>query len=206
MSRETIDAAFTALLDEAPKDRLLRLMPPTPVADRAWRRWRGLAAGFAVGVALTGATWLAVARFVAPDSDDWREAVVDYMDLYTTDTFAAETPDPARQKRQLDAASAKIGATLKASDLAIDGQTFKSAQLLGYEGAPLVEIAYTDASGEPALFCILADGGETVAPRQQSRGRYSLVSWGRDGKSFLVIARAPARVAEIAGVLEGRKF
>src|SRR5208337_629518 len=40
---------------------------------------------------------------------DWRQAVVEYMELYTPDTFALANPDSAAEARQLQAVSARVG-------------------------------------------------------------------------------------------------
>src|SRR5579871_6077130 len=90
--RAAIRAAFESLLAQAPVARLKAFIPPEAPASapRPARRFslRDLAAGLAVGFALTAAAMTFLGRQTA-GRDDWREAVVDYMALYTNETFAA---------------------------------------------------------------------------------------------------------------------
>ena len=57
------------------------------------------------------------------------------------------------------------------------------------------KIAYVDATGKPVLFCIIANGGGgCFAPLRNAR-RFSLASWSRGGRGYLVIGRLPEQQA-----------
>ena len=64
---------------------------------------------------------------VAEGPETWRQAVVEYMSLYTSETFAAVPTDPAIQATNLNAVGAKIGAALTPDRVALPGLSFKLA-------------------------------------------------------------------------------
>jgi anti-sigma factor RsiW len=207
-SKASIGAAFDGLLAQAPLDRLRQAIPPeTPVRPSPRRfggfAWRDLAAGFVVGLLVAGAAaWFA---FGLPGNDNWREAVVDYMSLYTDETFAIQTPDPQTQALELSEVGKRVGADLTPENVKLPGLEFKVAFILAYDGVPLGEIAYVDPTGAPVLFCVLAKDGPDAPPRAEKQDRFSLVSWSRQGRGFLVIGGFPEeRIAGLARTLETR--
>jgi anti-sigma factor RsiW len=206
-----IGVAFEALLEQVPVARLRNAIPPETEVRRAPRRFAGmafreLAAGFVIGILAAGfAGWLAFGLQRGGEDDDWRTAVVDYMKLYTNDTFAVVSPGRPAAVFELSAVGKKVGAELTPENVTLPGLDFKVALNLTYEGAPLGEIAYVDPTGAPVLFCILDDGEADAPLRSEKRDRFSLASWSRKGRSYLVIGRIPEqRVAELAHTLVAR--
>jgi len=208
--RERLAGAFDALLAAAPVERLrAAVVAAADRAPRAPRRrlvggWLQLAAGLVIGVVIAGlASWLGF----GPGSrgDDWRHAVVEYMDLYTPDTFALANPDDAAAAKQLQAVSVRVGAELTPAAVAVPGLRFRAAFNLAYDGSALAEIAYTAADGAPVLFCAIADGAPDEPPRTVMRNGQSYVAWARGGKSYMVVARMAApQVADLARTLVSR--
>jgi len=205
----SISAAFDLMLAQAPVDRLKAGLPKdVPAPSRRW--WlqgfalRDLAAGFVAGLIVAGAAaWIVFA--LSGDEDNWRTAVVDYMKLYTNDTFAMSNPPPQIQAAQLQAVGEKVGASLTPEKVALPDLTFKLAFNLAYEGSPLGEIAYTDATGAPVLVCVIADKSATAPVRVEKREDFTLASWARDGRGYLVIGRiSEQRAQELARVLSER--
>jgi anti-sigma factor RsiW len=206
-----IAASLDALIDKAPIAHL-RAALPREDAPRAARRplggiaLRELAAGIVIGLLAAGAAaWVALSFAPHEEREDWRAAVVEYMDLYTNDTFAFDDMDPSIQAKKLSAIGDKVGTTLTPDRVAIPGLHFETAQMLSYDGAPLGEIAYVDAKGAPVLFCIIADGRADAQARSERRGDYSLTSWSHAGRGYLAIGRLPEQqIADLARTLEGR--
>ena len=127
------------------------------------------------------------------------------MELYTPDTFALLSPDSAVQAKQLQAVSAKVGVDLTPDKVAIPGLRYRTALNFSYDGAPLAQIAYTDAGGAPVLFCVIANGERDAPPRTVAREGLSYVTWSRAGRSYMFVARMPEqRVAELAQTLSAR--
>jgi anti-sigma factor RsiW len=208
-----ICAAFDALLEQAPLERLrARLLLDSgaraPSGRFAGMAFRELAAGFVLGLVAAGvAGWLAFGLPRSREDEGWRAAVVDYMKLYTNDTFAFISPDRPVETFELSAVGKKVGADLTPDNVKMPGLDFKVAFNLSYDGAPLGEIAYVDSTGAPVLFCVIANKeAEADAPlRSEKRDQFSLASWSRNGLSYLVIGRMPEqRVAEFAQTLVTR--
>ena len=197
----SIAAAFDSLLKQAPVERLRAALPPETSPARG--RWfapgfalRELAAGFVAGLIVAGAAaWIAFA--LAPgDEDDWRSAVVDYMRLYTNDTFAMPNPPPQIEAAQLQAVGERVGAQLTSEKIALPDLDFKVAFILSYEGSPLGEIAFTEPTGAPVLVCVIDAKSEDAPIRVEKRDGFTLASWSRDGRGYLVIGRIPAERAK----------
>jgi anti-sigma factor RsiW len=216
-------AAFEALLDEATVGRLeaafaahiqRRERLPTSVRNSLTMRAGGLAAAavvvvFCAGVAIGryGPTWYAGSPdSAAPAGDqdeDWRQAVAEYMTLYTADTFASE---PASQEKALAALGAKIDLSLTPERVALDNLQFKDAQIFAFRGAPLGQLAYIDPKTGPVLFCIIRDSEPDAAMKAESRGEFAVASWARSGRGYMLIGRLPVdQVAELADTL-GKRF
>ena len=207
-----IRAGFDSLLGRAPNARLRDAIPAESFPRATPQRlggiaFRELAAGIVIGLLAAGAAaWVALTHAPPRDEqEDWRSAVVEYMELYTNETFALANPDPEFQAKKLSAVSERVGATLTPENVSLPGLRFKSAHILSYEGAPLGEIAYVDSQGAPVLFCVIANGGADSPTRLERRGELSLSSWSHDGRGYLVIGRLPEeRVAALAQTLEKR--
>lgn len=210
--------AFVALLDEAPLERMKaslaeldarRMVSPRP-AFGAYAK--GLAAALAVAVFLAG---FGVGRF-APQQEpevsvanqtreDWRDAVAEYANLYTSETFAKAPADAPTQSAELQALAVKLGVDLSADRTKLDNLSFKAAFLLAYDGAPLGQLAYTGPDGAPVLFCVIADARPDAKPTNETRNGFALTSWARSGRGYMVIARRPEQqVAAIASELARR--
>ena len=192
-------AAFDLLLKEAP---LAGLKASLQTADRAspkaprgpfWRSARAIAAGLGIVVFLAG---FGLGRFAPHGArqEDWREAVAEYSSLYTRDTFANAQADEASRAAELNSLSTALGVALTPDKLKLDDLALKSAFALAYDGAPLGQFAYTDASGAPVLFCILADKRADAPPANETRQNFALTTWARDGRGYMVIEIGRAHV------------
>jgi anti-sigma factor RsiW len=203
--------AFGAVVERAPVDRLHAALLKAEAQDKARRRWgaraiRDLAAAIVIALLAAGIASWATLRIASNDErEDWKAAVVEYMDLYTNDTFALDKPDPLVAAEKLHVIGEKLGVSLTPDNIAVQGLSFKTAQILSYDGAPLAEIAYVDAEDRPVLFCIIANGGADAPIRSGKRGDFSLSSWSRAGRGYLVIGRFPEQQsAELARTLQTR--
>ena len=206
--RDRLAGALDALLAAAPVERLRAFIPaeveaPRPAPRRRPVGWLELAAGLVIGLVIAGAAaWIATG---SGERDDWRQAIVQYMELYTPDTFALADPDRTAAAGQLRAVGDRVGVALDPDKVSVSGLRYRTAFNLSYDGAPLGEIAYTDKSGAPVLFCVIADGKPDAAARAVARDGLSFVTWTRGGKSYMLLARMPKdEVAELAQPLTAR--
>ena len=204
-------ASFDALLEQAPVTRLRASLPaerPVPQPSRRFEAivLRQLAAGVVLGLLAAGAiAWAASTFGLFGGKEDWRSAVAQYTDLYTSETFSPLNPDASLQEKELSAVRARVGGNLTPETMALPGLRFTTAFMLSHGGHPLGVIAFVDPSGAPVLVCILGNGASDAPIRTERRGDLSLASWSDDGRSYLVIGRIPEeRAVALAQILEPR--
>jgi hypothetical protein len=102
-------------------------------------------------------------------------------------------------------ASGCYGVALTPQNTAVKDLRFRVAFNLAYAGAPLAEVGFTDTRGEPAAFCVIANGERTSPLRTLARDGVSYATWSKDGKGYILIGRmSEAQVAELARPLEAR--
>jgi anti-sigma factor RsiW len=205
-----VTRALDDLLKSAPFDRLRAAMPKAEASPIArWRSGRTVlpfAAGIAVGFLAAGiAAWAVLTFAPQEEREDWRTAVVEYMQLYTKETFAPDDSVLPSQERRLGAIGEKLKLRLAPETLAVPGLRFRAAQLLEYDGAPLAEIVYANPQGAPVLFCIIVDAGPNSPSQSETRRDLSLTSWSNGGRGYLVIGRLPEHeIAELARTFQSR--
>jgi anti-sigma factor RsiW len=202
--------AFAALLQHAPKPRLRasldRVAAPPIARDKNYpRRW---AAAAVFALLLFGAGFGA-ARYTArapstdvASSETWRQAIAEYMDLYTSETFGAA--EATISDREFATLGQRVGVALDKQSLSLAGLSLRGAELLQFHGAPLLQIGYVD-DATPVAFCILR-GNEIDAPLTPvSLEGFAAASWAKDGRSFMVIGKLPQdRIVALAQTLRDR--
>lgn len=202
--------AFAIMLEDAPMPRLRASLnsldaPRAALVERRPLRW---AAAAIFAVLLFGAGF-AVARFtsVAPSaevtsSESWRQAVAEYMTLYTSETFGPA--EATTSDHEFEALGQRVGVALDRERLSLLGLSLRGAELLQFQGAPLLQIGYVDAA-TPVAFCILR-GNEVDAP-VTSAGREGFIaaSWAKGGLGFMLIGKLPRdRIEALARTLQSR--
>jgi anti-sigma factor RsiW len=190
--------AFAALLEAAPiagmHARLEAALAAAPAraAPPLRQRVAAIAAAAAIvafAAGLGAGRWSAGSGDTLAEDDDWRQSVVEYMALYTSESFGkAASPKLADQVATL---SQQLGAPLDVERLQLDGLSLRVAIPLQYEGAPLGEIGYLDGA-TPVAFCILRDGQPDAALTTSSRDGFALASWAQGGRGFMLIGKVPA--------------
>jgi anti-sigma factor RsiW len=196
--------AFASLLGGLPVglDEKVRSMAAEPVAAPS-RRLFGVgvaAASFVLGAVAGG---LLMRRRGA--AEDWREAVAQYHALYGLATTAGLEPAAADVARQLAVVSEALGHPLAGIDGLAPDLAFKRAQVLEFEGAPLIQIVYENADRTPVAFC-LKRSRETARPiTDDTHKGLALASWTRRGVDELVVAKLPPeQIKTLARRFEGR--
>ena len=226
-NRGAIIDAFTTLLAQAPEAKLERMLqglpgygverPAANYRTRFFRlRSRPRLALLAAGIALFAAGVL-VDRFlpdwreaagieVASDSEDeWRQAVAQYMSLYTPETIVGISDDPSHMERELAVVGAKIGVHLPPSQVSLPGVALKRAQILQYDGKPLGQVAYLDPRDGVMALCIYADSHEDIAPTTEQRVGLNIVHWAAHGRAFMLVGRkAMPELRDLASLLSQR--
>jgi len=210
--------AFAPLLDDAPKARLEAMLDGLAETETSPRQTAALQPGrrglVAAGVALfalgvLGSRAMDLLRG-APDeeeaehADDWREAVAQYLALYTSDTLAAVTDDPAARQRELALVGDRLDLPLTLAAVQIPGVSLKNARLLRYDGRQLGQLTYLDADSGPLALCII-DGEGNEPMRTERRGGMNVAFWARGGHRFMLIGHAAmSTVSAWAGAVAGQ--
>lgn len=203
--RSPLDAAFAAMLAKAPVARLRAALAQPPRDARVSKLGGArLAASFVAAMLASAAlaSWLTSA--MNNESDNWVGAVVDYMQLYTPETFAGVSPDSAQEAAMVAKVGARLGIGATPRDLAAPGLSFKTAFVLSYDGAALGEFVFTDAAGVPYLFCALSEHADPAELRLNTRRSFAIATWGRRDERFLVIGPSPDIVRDWSRQLAGR--
>ncbi len=144
IDKSAINNAFASLLDAAPAQAV-----PAAAAPRHFARLGAVAAILlALATAFFGSK-------LAPQKS-WEMEVAHYQALYVAETLTGIQPTPQRLAQEIARANQLLGLNLSIETLSgFKGLTLRRAQVLGFEGQTLIQIAYTTANGTPIAFCIL---------------------------------------------------
>jgi len=195
-----LSAAFDALLADAPAARLAARLQEPPLAPAGRPRlWRTAAAIIAAALVFAGG--FLAAHWAQPD-ENWRQAVAEYMGLYTSETFGAAAPPSLRD--DLAAIGERLGLALDPDRLSVGGLAPRRAQMLQFEGAPLAQIGYVDGA-VPLAFCVIRDGEKDAPISLESKEGFATASWAKGGRGFMLIGDVPPhRLETLARTLQER--
>jgi anti-sigma factor RsiW len=219
--------AFEPLLAEAPRAKLADMLAGLPeyrasaVAETGqpllrhpWRRiaWPRLFA-LAAGVVLffAGAT---VDRFLpqlleavginleGESEEDWRQAVAEYISLYTPETVASTQDNTSLSERELTAVGTKLGIPLPLDRLSLPGLVLKRSQLLQYDEKPLGQVIYLDPQDGIVALCIYAESHPDTPQSSEQRAGMNVVHWSSRDRAFMLVGRmAISQLQRLANLL-----
>ncbi len=156
-------------------------LPHKPLMRRFWVP-TAVAASFAAGVLLAPL----LTPTATPGAPKWVDAVASYQALYVTQTLEKAEQDPTDTASVLAQATVDFAVTLTPA-IDIDGLEFKRAQILGWNGKPLLQMAYLDGDGTPMALCLTRVGAEDRGPRTSTSHNLAGVSWVKDGVGYYLI-------------------
>lgn len=176
--KDDIATAFDQILPSAPA--MPERLAASPSAKSA-PPFVALAAALALGAIIGfGATF----GTSSPSSPDWKVAIANYQVLYVPETLTSATGQD--QVERLETFSGRIGVPL-AEATNIDGLSFRRVQMLGFESAPLVQMAYVAPDGAPIAFCITEVDEADYAPKAENLSGLAAAHWVQDGIGYLII-------------------
>lgn len=183
---------FDDLLADAPAMPDLGPVAAAPVSANtdARPRWGQVIATFGTGLA----AGLAVALFTgfgtpepaAPAPRGWVSYVASYQALYTEATLMIDDPSAEDTAMQLAVASDAIGFDLSSLPQA-EGLTYKRAQVLGFNGKTLIQVAFLRDDGTPVALCIIPAGPDAKAVSMGAAEGLDIARWNAPGFGFLLI-------------------
>jgi anti-sigma factor RsiW len=196
LDRGALRMAFDSVLPEAPAAPYLATAAP------ANRRVPLPAAMLAAAACLCLGLFIGFTRSdtAAPSpGSDWKLAVAQYQLLYVPETLAMTREATAQNLSNLPNLSQALGRDLSAA-AQLDSLEFRRAQMLGLNGEPLIQMAYTSEGGVPFAICVTRVEGEDYAPVEGEIEGLAAAHWVRDGYGYIVIGGQDQSL--VAGVAE----
>jgi len=188
--------AFEPLLAAAPVSELQARLEALPVrekahaADRVLSRRRFLGAAAAcVGLGILfdrGMVGWRHANWVADGS--WRDAVAQYMALYTVETLSGQT----EQNDQLQHVGVQLGLALTPQSTALPGASLRRAQVLQYDADLIAQLVYLDDHYGPVALCLVRSSVAPSHPAHEVRRGLNVVYWGDGAHAYMLIGRNSA--------------
>lgn len=175
------------------------------VAPKSGWGFQKMAASIALGLI---AGWSANAYLTTPEptKPSWRMEVANYQALYVPETVAHLKIDPDALKNQFERASNAVNLDLPQDALDnVADLTLARAQVLGFFGKPLIQIAYKDAKGMPIALCIIAK--PNVAPKDSTKFEVlqgmASATWETATHQFLLIGNSEQEnIKDWSGVMQ----
>lgn len=191
--------SFATLLDEAPRGSLEDMLAAIPPRNAAEPKSFGrrsfvtaVAASVAAGIVVDRA-WIHFAESSpVMESAEWRDAVAQYMALYTAETLAGAHPGREAADAQLAVINQRLGLSLTPEMIALPGSEFKHAQILAYEDRPLAQILYLDPEGRPLALCIFASEAAEATIASERRYALDIAFWSGGRHAAMLIGHLPA--------------
>ncbi len=163
-----------------------RPLPNLPAVPVTRMRYGIVAAAAVIALMIGFGAGLSTSSMNAPG---WRDYVAAYQALYINATLAHVNQSPTRQQDELNRVSAAIGKTINVSALNVSPEVdYKRAQILGYKGQALVQLAFLTSTGHPVALCIIRSDRE--APGKivsETMEGMSSAYWSQGGYEYLLI-------------------
>lgn len=116
----------------------------------------------------------------------WKAVVASYQSLYVTDTVDIAAQAPEITADVLTGFGGSHGIDLSPAQT-VEGLEFKRAQLLGFKGKPLLQMAYLAPGGVPVALCIIRSNGDDKPMQSEVLAEMATASWVSDGVGYLLI-------------------
>jgi anti-sigma factor RsiW len=151
--------------------------------------------------------WFAASLYLRDMSAGWQQSVATYHALYVNSTLADVNQTPAAAAAELTRVSGIIGKPI-ALNAVMASQTldYKRAQVLGFEGRPLIQLAFLSKTGIPVALCIIKDGKSDNSGVKTGLLRgMATASWSKGEYDYLLIGgAAPTVISEAAALFSAR--
>jgi len=155
----------------------------TGIPKASWK-WSALAAAVAFGV---GAFLFAGQTPMA--KPNWQNQVAVYQTLYVTDTLALTVADDEELTAQLARSARAVGRELPLDVVReLEGMKLLRAQILGFESAPLIQMAYLSDDGVPVALCaIRLATPATDQPTFETLSGLPAVHWSDGSFGYMIV-------------------
>lgn len=198
LEKQEIADAFEKLLDCAPAapDLNLKEEVSASAGQLVPRHWMAAAMAACLVLGLgTGLLW------PRKELGSWQSYAAAYHALYIDQTLNGIDRTPAAVAAELSQVSKIIGKDFDLQALSQFAQfDYKRAQILGFEGEPLLQIAFLSEGGVPIALCIFRSTGfDSDEVQSAELEGMSSASWTKDGYDYLLIGgREPSTIKSAA--------
>lgn len=171
---------FSALEPERP---ILALPVAQPARSGLWAS--ACAACFAAALGLG----YLLGSAQQPALSGWADYVAAYQALYSNSTLAHVHATTAMQQAQLDRVAASVGKSISLDNLSVFPDVgFRRAQVLSFQGKPLVQLAFLTSTGDPVALCIIrAKTKPDTPPSFNQLEGLSAGRWAQNGYEYILI-------------------
>lgn len=175
----------------------LRARPEKPATGhlKSWLMPAAIGASFAAGVILTPILRPTPAPLPVAAAGGWIDTIASYQSLYVTETLAAAIPNADETNIVLANAESALGVAMMPATTVAEME-FKRAQMLGFKGKPLLQMAYLTADGTPVALCVTTVSGEDRGAKTTQSHGLTGVSWIENGIGYLLIGGSDAGAVE----------
>jgi anti-sigma factor RsiW len=177
--------------------RISELASVSANAPTSWEHSRGgsrmrLAVAFVAGAIISGALLIfqfhgGITGSMADSS--WVTVVANYQSLYTRETVANVTEDPALTKKVLGELRENDGIAVPIPDLRSAGLTFKRVQRLSFHNQAVVQIVYLPEHGDPVALCLMRSAQPDEVPSARVIDDMRAVGWRQDNLEYVLLGR-----------------
>jgi hypothetical protein len=166
------------------------------MAQMPRRRFMGLATAAAIGLVVGSAATMLSRN---PEDRSWQQFAASYHALYITETLSDVRETLADADTNLQSNAKRIGQTIAPGRInAVAGLTLKRSQLLGFEGQPLLQVAYLADGGTPVALCIMKSQAANRNIATASMQGMASAVWVKDGYEYLLIGGTDAAMIKTA--------
>jgi len=166
-------------LDQLNPPAFVQPAAAAPAKRIGWAMPAAIAASFIAGLLVTS--------IVRPaPAPSWVDMVAAYQALYVTETLAGPVQSPGSFEGVMARAQDLLGVDLRGA-AGLQGLEFKRAQVLGFDQAPLIQIAYLDADGAPFAFCITNTAQADVVAGQMMAHGLAVNAWSENGIGYVLV-------------------
>jgi hypothetical protein len=143
----------------------------------------------ATAVLCLAAGWFAAGFYVRDKAGSWQQSVAAYHALYVNSTLSDVNQTPGAAAIELARVSTALGKPIALDAVTASGKLdYKRAQILGFEGRPLIQLAFMSKTGVPVALCIIRDGGlENIGIKTGTLAGMSTASWSKGDYDYLLI-------------------
>lgn len=199
IDKPEIQSAFNDLLVAAPPVKI----PPQRNHNKPRYSIGALVAAVVIAISF-GIGWNTSHYLHVGENTGWRYYASVYQALYINSTLAHINRPETEMMTELTRVSSALGKEISLPSLVSHAQLdYKRAQVLGYMGQPLIQLAFLSSVDVPVALCIMRSGVTSNAPIKTLKMEgMSAATWDKDGYSYLLIGGSDdLLIKDVAGEL-----